>query len=62
MNFDIIRGPKVAKTYLGGFHCFSLPLKLIGVLFAVRIKLIKSNEIIIVNLPRWEQMTPELLS
>ena len=53
MNFDIIRGPKVAKTDLGGFHCFSLPLKLIGVLFAARIKLIKSNEIVIVNLPRW---------
>ena len=43
MNFDVILGPRVAKTYLGGFHYFPLPLKLVGVLFAVRIKLNKTN-------------------
>ena len=62
MNFDIILWPRVAKTYLGGFHCFSLKL----VLFAVRIKLNKTNKIIKnktkFDLPRWAQMTPELLS
>ena len=44
MNFDIILGPRLAKTYLGGFHCFSLPLKLVGVLFTVRIKLNKTSK------------------
>lgn len=66
MNFDVILEPRVAKTYLGGFHCFLLPLKLVGVLFAVRIKLNKTNKIIKkktkFGLPRWAQMTPELLS
>lgn len=66
MNFDVILGPRVAKTYLGGFHCFPLPLKLVGVLFAVRIKLNKTNKIIKkktkFGLPQWAQMTPELLS
>ena len=45
MNFDIILGPRLAKTYLGGFQCFSLPLKLVGVLFTVRMKLNKTNKI-----------------